>query len=58
MRVTVKKDKLIKIIKRKCSEYTTEQISSIIEEHGAGYFNEFTELNIEYKGFCEWEVNI
>lgn len=48
----VRKDGLIKILSRQHKEYTKAQISSIIEEHGASYFNP----NIEYLGFNEWSV--
>ena len=59
MKVTVKKDKLIKIIKRHFTYYTEEQIKNIIETDGAQYFNcAGSDLNIEYLGFGEWKINI
>lgn len=59
MRVTVKKDKLIKIIKRHFTYYTEKQIADIIETDGAEYFNSAgSDLDIEYLGFGEWKITI
>lgn len=53
----VKKQSLIKIIRREFTYYTAEEISDIIDEYGAAYFNDRGScLNIKYIGFGEWEV--
>lgn len=58
MRVTVQKEKLIRIIKRQFTYYTSEDIKNIIDEYGAAYFNGYSELDIEYIGFGLWKVTI
>lgn len=58
MRATVKRDKLVKIIKRRFPNYGIERINSIIDEYGASYFNQYSDLNIEYLGFGEWTITI
>lgn len=58
MRTIVKKDKLIKIIKRNFNFYDDEQINTIINEYGASYFNRYSNLNITYLGFGAWELTI
>ena len=58
MRATVKRDKLVKIIKRRFPNYGIERINSIIDEYGAGYFNQYSDLNIEYLGFGERAIII
>lgn len=58
MRATVKRNKLVKIIKRSFSQYDIERINAIIDEYGASYFNEHSDLNIEYLGFGEWAITI
>ena len=58
MRATVKRDKLVKIIKRSFSQYNIERINAIIDEYGASYFNEYSDLNIKYLGFGEWKITV
>jgi hypothetical protein len=57
MKMTVKKDKLVKIIKREFPFYTEEQIKETIDEYGAEYFNGYgSTLSIKYLGFAQWEI--
>ena len=58
MRATVKRDKLVKIIKRRFPNYDIERINSIIDEYGASHFNQYSDLNIEYLSFGEWAITI
>ena len=56
MKKIVKKDKLIKYIKKQYGNfYTVEQIAKIIEEHGCSYFDR---LNIKYLNYGEWEITL
>lgn len=57
MKMIVKKDKLIKLIKREYPYYTEEMIKYNIDEYGAEYFNgNGSNLKIKYLNFGEWEV--
>ena len=59
MRAKVKKEKLVKIIRRTFTYYTESEIVEIINEYGAEYFNDRgSELDIKYTGFGYWEVTI
>lgn len=57
MKMKVKKDKLVKLIKREYTYYTENEIKERIDEYGAEYFNgNGSTINIKYLGFGEWEV--
>ncbi len=58
MKAIVEKKKLVRIIRRKFTHYSDEQIYKIIDEYGAAYFNEKSDLNIAYTGYGRYEVTL
>lgn len=58
MRARVKKEKLVRIIRRKFVDYSDDKIYKIIDEYGAAYFNKYSDFNIAYIGFGDYEITL
>ena len=58
MKAIVEKKKLVRIIRRRFTHYSDEQVYKIIDEYGAAYFNKNSDLNIEYLGYGKYAVTI